>query len=234
MTDRVNYELKDNVATIAMDDGKVNALSLHMFADLNTAFDKAEAEGAIVIFTGNERLFSAGFDLAGLAAEPVKMLDAGFGLAIRILSFPKPVIVAATGHAIAMGAFLVLSGDYRIGTRGNFKIVANEVALGVQVPLCAIEVARQRLTPAHFHRAMNLSEIFTPDDAVTAGFFDEVLDAGDVAAAARVKAEEFSKLNMDAHKATKLAVRDSAIAAIRAGLEQDKKSFAGILTQAGS
>lgn len=234
MTDRVNYELNDNIATITMNDGKVNALSLDMFADLNAAFDRAEADDAAVIFTGKENIFSAGFDLGGLAAEPAKMLDAGFGLAIRLLSFPRPVIVAATGHAIAMGAFLVLSGDYRIGTRGDFKIVANEVALGVQVPLCAIEVARQRLAPAHFHRAMNLAEIFTPDDAVAAGFFDDVLDAGKVAATAGAKAEELSKLQKDAHRATKLAVREGAIAAIRAGLEQDKKNFAGITAPAGS
>jgi len=234
MSEMVTYKLDDGIATITIDDGKVNALSLERFGELNAAFDQAEADGAIVVLSGREGIFSAGFDLAGLAADPPRMLETGFGLAIRLLSFPRPIVVAATGHTIAMGVFLVLSGDYRIGTRGDYKVVANEVALGVQVPLCAIEVARQRLAPAHFHRAMNLAETYTPDDAIAAGFFDEVVGAGELVERARAKAAEFAKLNMDAHAATKLAVRAGAITAIRAGLEKDKKTFAGIGNVAGS
>ena len=90
------------------------------------------------------------------------MLRAGFELAERMLSFPMPVVIACTGHAVAMGVFLVLSGDYRIGVAGRYKITANEVAIGLTLPRAAIEICRQRLTPAHFSRATVLAEVFPP------------------------------------------------------------------------
>src|SRR5579875_2895763 len=123
----VTYRLHDAVATITLDDGKVNVLSLAMLTELGAALDRAEADRALVVLTGREGVFSAGFDLAVLRAggtEAADLLRAGFDLAARLLAFPAPVLVACTGHAVAMGVFLALSGDYRIGARGPYKITA--------------------------------------------------------------------------------------------------------------
>ena len=147
----VSYQLDDSVATITMDDGKVNVLSLSMLTELDVAFGRAAADRAVVVLTGREGVFSAGFDLPVLRAggtEAADLLRAGFDLAARLLAFPTPIVVACSGHAVAMGAFLVLSGDYRIGARGPFKITANEVAIGITMPRAAVEICRQRLTPA--------------------------------------------------------------------------------------
>src|SRR5690349_21542904 len=151
----VRYELDGGVATIAMDDGKVNALSPAMFGELNAAFDRAEADRAVVVLTGREGVFSAGFDLKvlrGGGPDAAGMVQAGFDLAMRVLAFPFPVVTASPGHAIAMGLFLLESGDYVIGAAGSFKFTANEVAIGLEVPPVGVAVLRQRVVPAVLNR----------------------------------------------------------------------------------
>src|SRR6201993_1812239 len=138
MSGPVHYNSKDSIAVIRMDDGKVNALGPTMQEALNEAIDQADRDnaGALVI-TGNERVFSGGFDLkvltSGEAQPAIDMLRGGFELAHRLLSYPKPVVMACTGHAIAMGAFLLTSGDHRVAAPA-YNIQANEVAIGMTIP----------------------------------------------------------------------------------------------------
>jgi enoyl-CoA hydratase len=224
METRVTYGLVDSVATITMDDGKVNALSLAMLGEVNAALDRAAADRAVVVLSGREGVFSAGFDLPVLRAggpEALDMLRAGFELSARVLSFPTPVLIACTGHAIAMGVFLVLSGDYRLGAAGPYKITANEVAIGLTMPRAAVEICRQRLTPSHFNRAVALAEVFSPDDAVAAGFLDRVAPQSEVHDVARDVATELSTLDLGAHARTKLRLREAALDSIRAAIEAD-------------
>jgi len=224
----VTYQLDDSMATITMDDGKVNVLSPPMLAELNAALDQAEADRAVVVLTGREGMFSAGFDLAVLRAggdDSAAMLRAGFELAARLLSFPTPVVIACTGHAIAMGVFLLLSGDYRVGADGPYKIIANEVAIGLTMPWAAIEICRQRLTPAHFHRTVVLAELFPPAAAVDAGLLDRAVPPTELRDVARETAETLAALDMHAHAATKLRTRDHALRALRAAIEVDDAAF---------
>jgi enoyl-CoA hydratase len=229
MSPLVTYSLDGPVATLVMDDGKVNALSVRMFAELEAAFDRATAEQAsVIVLAGREGVFSAGFDLRTLQGggpDAAKMLIAGFELAERMLAFPRPIVVACTGHAFAMAVFLVLSADYRIGADGPFKISANEVAIGLTLPRSAIEISRQRLTPAHFNRALNNAEVYTPADSVAAGFLDRVVPAGNVREAAREMALNLSKLSLPAHAATKERTRKAALQALRAAIAADAEDF---------
>jgi enoyl-CoA hydratase len=220
----VSYRLEDSVATITMDDGKVNVLSLPMLGEINAALDQAEAAGVVVVLTGRDGRFSGGFDLAVLRAggpDALTMLRGGFDLAVRLLTFPTPVVVACSGHAIAMAAFLLLSGDYRIGAAGSFKITANEVAIGLPMPMAAIEICRQRLTPVAFNRAVILAEVFSPKAAVEAGFLDRIVPAAELAEQAQQTALGLSALDMRAHAATKLSVRAQALDALRAAIVRD-------------
>lgn len=224
----VNYEKKDAIAAITMDDGKVNVMSVEMLSALNNALDRAAADGSVVLLTGRPGVFSAGFDLSILTAggpNAHKMVKMGFELAERILSFPTPVVVACTGHAIAMGVFLVLAADYRLGADGPYKIGANEVAIGITMPHFAIEICRQRLTPAHFNRAVTFSEMFNPTDAVSAGFLDRVVPPSDLQSEAQKVAAALTKLNMSIHAAAKLRAREQALRAIRAAIEADDAAF---------
>lgn len=224
MTSLVQYSLDSGIATLRLDDGKRNALSPEMLKAINAALDRAEADRAIVIFTGREEVFSAGFDLKVLKAggpNALRMLHAGYSLTARVLSYPYPVVAACNGHALAMGVFLMLSCDYVIGTRGDFKIAANEVALGLTMPRVAAAMLRHRLTPAAFQTAATLSRYFPVDAAREAGFFDELADAASLLERARACAAEFAKLDLRAHAASKRRVRRDLIRYIRRSIPLD-------------
>jgi enoyl-CoA hydratase len=228
MTALVSYQLKDSIATIAMDDGKANAFSSAMQGELKAALDQALADKAIVVLTGRPGMFCAGFDLPTLmggGTKAVDMLTGGFEIAEKLLTFPKPVIIACGGHALAMGVFLGMCGDYCIGADGAYKIGANEVAIGLTMPRAAIEICRARLAPAHFNRAMMTSEIYKPADAVAAGFLDRVVEPSEVLNEAQGTAARFAKLNMNAHQGTKMLVRGPMLKALRIAIEADNASF---------
>jgi enoyl-CoA hydratase len=229
MTDLVTYSLEGRIATIAMDDGKANALSIAMLGELHAALDQAERDEAVVVLTGREGRFSAGFDLKVFTEQPeriVEMLTLGATFSERILGFPTPVLVAAPGHAIAAGSFALLAADMRIGVDGPFKIGLNEVQIGLTVPLFVVELARQRLHPAHFDRAVVNATIYSPQDAIAAGFLDRVVAADELEAATAEAAEVLAGLNAEAHAATKLRARGGALAAVREAIETELESAA--------
>ncbi len=225
MTELVTYELNDRIATIAMDDGKVNAFSIPMLKAVHAALDLAERDGAIVILTGREGYFSAGFDLkvfaGGDVEQVIEMLMLGATLAERILGFERPVITACPGHTVAAGAFMALAADMRIGTDGPYRIGLNEVKIGLTVPWFVIELARQRLNPAHFNRAVVSATMYGPAEAVTAGFLDEVVSAGELRSASLAAAAALAELNPQAHAATKLRARGDSLKAIRRAIETE-------------
>lgn len=228
MTAPVSYDLADGIATIRLDDGRVNALSLSTLGALGDALAQAEADNAVVLLTGREGILSAGFDLktlTGGSPDAAEMLRAGFEVAERLLSFPSPVVIACTGHAIAMGSFLLLSGDYRVGAAGAFRVVANEVAIGMTVPHAAIEICRYRLATTHLQRAVTLAEDFGPDDAVAAGFLDLTVPAAEVPGTAQVAAARAVTLDRAAHGATKRRLRAGLLDALRQAIERDHQSF---------
>lgn len=231
----VEYRREDRLVTITMDDGKKNALSPDMFVQLGAAFDRAQADGGVVVLSGREDVFSGGFDLrvlGGGGRGAFDMVRSGFELAERLLAFPAPIVGACTGHAIAMGAFLLLSVDYRIGADGPYRIGANEVAIGLTMPFFGIEISRQRLAPAHFHRAVINAEIYTPDGAVAAGFLDRIVPAADLRDAARQVAADLARLDPNVHTATKLRARAGTLAAVRAAIAADAETFGAMFASA--
>jgi len=221
---QIHYTLDNGIATLRMDDGKSNALSPLAFRELNAALDRAERDRAIVILTGREQVFSAGFDLKVLRAggpNALRMLGAGYSITARVLSHPYPVIAACNGHVLAMGVFLMLSCDYAIGTRGDFKVSANEVAIGLTMPRVAAAMLRHRLRPADFQTAVTLSRYFPVEAARDAGFFDELADAATLMERARACAADFARLDMRAHAASKRRIRGALIRYIRRSVPLD-------------
>ena len=224
MADLVHYSLAGGVATITLDDGKRNALSPEMLRQIYAAFDRAEAARAIIILTGREQVFSAGFDLKVMKGAPLGalgMLRAGYSLTARVLAYPYPVIAACNGHALAMGVFLMLSADYVIGTRGEFRISANEVAIGMTMPRVAAAMLRHRLTPADFQTAVALAKFFPAEEALKAGFFNELAEAASLMPRAHELAVEFAKLDVPAHTASKRRIRRPLIRYIRRSVPLD-------------
>ena len=225
MSELVSFKSDNGISTITMDDGKANAMSVQMLQGLNDALDQAEQAGGVVILAGREGILSGGFDLSvfksGDNEKILKMLTLGAELSHRMLSFPLPIIAACTGHAVAMGTFILLCCDYRIGAKGSSKFAANEVAIGLTVPYFAIEVIKQRVINKHRSKAVGLAHFFEIDEALEAGFLDQVAEPGQVLAESVLKAEEFLKLDLNAHTGSKLRLREPMLSALRVAIDKD-------------
>jgi len=226
VTELVRYELNDGVATVTINNGKANALSHEVFRGLNGALDRAEQDKAVVVLTGQPGIFSGGYDLKEMQKGPQEaaaLVHTGSCFARRLSAFPLPVIAACSGHAIAKGAFILLSVDYRIGVDGDFRLGLNEVAIGMTMHHAGIEIARHRLTPAHFQRAVINAEIYNPQGAVAAGFLDETVVADELMSRALAVAGQLRKLNMRAHRETKLKARAGYLELLDRAIEQDDR-----------
>ncbi|MNB56956.1 putative enoyl-CoA hydratase [compost metagenome] len=226
MSELISYHLEDGIATLTLSNGKVNAISPDVIAAFNAALDQAVTDRAIVIITGQPGILSGGYDLKVMTAGPkeaVSLVTAGSTLARRLLSHPFPVIVACPGHAVAKGAFILLSADYRIGVDGPFSIGLNEVQIGMTMHNAGIELARDRLRRSAFHRSVINGEMFDPKSAVDAGFLDKVVAAEELQGAALAAARQLKKINMLAHKNTKLKVRKALLEALDNAIIQDQE-----------
>ena len=215
MSELISYHLEDGIATLTLSNGKVNAISPDVIAAFNAALDQAVTDRAVVIITGQPGILSGGYDL--------KVMTSGSTLARRLLSHPFPVIVACPGHAVAKGAFLLLSADYRIGVDGPFSIGLNEVQIGMTMHHAGIEIARDRLNKVALQRSVVNGEMFNPQSALTAGFLDVVVAAEELQGAALAAARQLKKINMTAHKNTKLKVRKALLDALDNAIIQDQE-----------
>ncbi|EKN47498.1 MULTISPECIES: crotonase/enoyl-CoA hydratase family protein [Pseudomonas syringae group] len=228
MSDLVSYQLDDGIATLTLNNGKVNAISPDVIAAFNAALDQSEKDRAVVIVTGQPGILSGGYDLKVMTSSPEaasSLVTEGSTLARRMLSHPFPIIVACPGHAIAKGAFLLLSADYRIGVEGPFNIGLNEVQIGMTMHHAGIELARDRLRKSAFNRSVINAEIFNPEGAMQAGFLDQVVSVEALSETARTVATQLKKINMNAHGKTKLKSRKAFLDTLDAAIELDKKSF---------
>lgn len=215
-------EIANDIAFIRMDDGKANAINFEMIAALNAALDKAEADAKAIVLAGREGRFSGGFDLnafATLGADGVyKLLDAGAELLLRLYGGPLPLVAACTGHAIAMGTFILHACDTRVGASGAFKIGANEAVTGMQLPIFAMELARDRLSPIHMTRAMIQGFIYDPAGAVEAGYLDMLTDLDKVEATAMAVAGQLIQLPSPSYAWNKKAIRKTTLDKIKASI----------------
>jgi enoyl-CoA hydratase len=222
--DTMNYALTNNIASINIDDGKANVVGHDFLDSLNAALDRTEAEKAgAVILRGREGIFSGGFDLAEFKKGPeegMAMVGRGFELLIRLYGFPLPLVAACTGHGIAMGAFIIMTCDSRIGTRGDYKLSLPETSIGMELPPILVELTASRISRRHMTRVALLSEVYNPDQAVDAGFIDEVVNADDLDARAQAVAEQLAQLPQAQFAANKLSVRAGTLRAMKESLEQ--------------
>jgi len=231
MADPVTYELVDKVARITLDDGKANGLSHATIGTLHEMLDRAERDARAVLIAGRPGRFCGGFDLAVMRGSDVEavrgLVTAGAELFLRLFEYPLPVVVACTGHAVAAGAICLIVADARIGVKGDFKIGLSEVAIGMALPLFAFELARQRLSKRHFMRATTQAELYTPDDAVDAGFLDRAAPADELMEQALAEAKRLAELPQPAFRVTKASVQSRAVAYLRETLEDDMARLAG-------
>ena len=227
MNQFVNYTAENIYAVVTINNGKVNAISHDVIDQLNDALDQAEAADKVVILTGKEGVFSAGYDLKTMTESPESakaLVTKGSKLVYRMLSFKLPIIAACSGHAVAKGAFLLLACDYRVGVEGDFKIGLNEVMIGMTMHNAGIVMAKSRLAPVFLERSVINAEMYKPKEAITAGFLDGVVPQEFLMSTTAKIAEMFSKLNLRAHAQTKLKVRKHYLTELKSAIESDSKA----------
>jgi enoyl-CoA hydratase/carnithine racemase len=212
----VELDIHGDVAVIRLDDGKANALGFDAVEGLDAAIDRAGDARAVCIL-GRPGRFSAGFDLDEMrSSRAVELMTRGAELALRIVEHPAPVVLGVTGHALAMGAVLMLTADWRVGAAGDFKLGLNEVRIGLFVPAFAADLARDRLSPRHLTEAALLAEVYDPDGALAAGFLDEVVPEDEVVDRAVERATTWAAdLDQQAFARTREIVRGDLVARLR-------------------
>jgi len=215
----VEQERIGDVAVIRLDDGKANALGFEVLDGLLGALDDA-ADAKAVCILGRPGRFSAGFDLNVMrSGQAVELMTRGSDLALRLVEHPAPVVLGVTGHALAMGAVLLMTADWRVGAEGDFKIGLNEVRIGLFVPGFAVDLADYRLSRRHLTEAVQLAEVYDPAGAQAAGFLDEVVAPVAVEERAVERATAWAAdLAPDAFARTREITRGPLLAKLQASL----------------
>jgi enoyl-CoA hydratase len=224
----VTTTIEDGVAVLRWDDGKANVLSYAAIDALDTALDRAEAEAEAVCIVGREGKLSAGFDLSVMTAGPDAARDLvahGGRLLMRLYLHPQPVTVAVTGHALAAGALLVLTGDVRIGADVPAKIGLNETSIGMPLPLFAVALAEDRLDRTALVAATVGAQVYDPRGAAEVGYLDRVVPVDAVEAEAIAEARRLGAYNRTAYAQTKEVLRRATVARVRDGGTADLARF---------
>lgn len=223
MADKIAFALEGSVAILTLDDGKANAFSFDFIERFNRALDRAVDEARAVAIIGRPGLLSGGFDLgvikSGDEAEITRLVTAGARLMMRVYGHPQPVVIGATGHAVALGAFLLLSGDYRVGIRGDFRIGLNETAIGLTLPAFGIALAEERLSKRKLTQATIGAVLYAPEDAVDTGFLDEATDVDSLRETVVARASAMAELDGPAFATSKRMLRGATIDRIIADLD---------------
>lgn len=225
----VTVEVANDTAWITIDDGKVNVMSASTLASIEDALAQVRGRARVSVLRGRPGVFSAGFDLKTFAAGDPEasrtMVGAGVSLIAAMLEHPHPIVAVCTGHAYPMGAFLLLSADYRIGVQGDFRMGLNEVAIALTVPEFAVTLARHRLSPPGFAR-LTTGALMGPEQALAYGYLDEVVDAAQLDAAARSAAVSFLALDPKSYVGTKARVFGPVRQAVLEAAERDLGAMA--------
>jgi len=218
----VTTDIQDGIAHIKMNDGKANAFSHDHINALNDALDKAEADAKAFIVSGRPGRFSGGFDLKVMQGatpdEVTELVRQGGILNLRVFENKLPSVMAVTGHAMAQGAFFVMSGDTRIGIHGDFKMGLPETAIGMTMPRFGIELPKARLNPQFHTQAVVQAKNFSPEEAREAGFLDMVVEPDKLIDTAFEVAGMLGALPQQPYAANKRLIRKPYIDAIRASV----------------
>ncbi len=219
----MEYTLQDTIATLRFDDGKANVVGHTFIDDLNGALDRAQSEAQAVIIRGRDGMFSAGFDLAEFKKGPeagMKLAGRGFELLLRLYGYPLPLVAACSGHAVAMGAFITMACDSRVGVDGDFRFSLPETAIGMSLPPLLVALAASRISRRHMTRVALQSEAYGPREAIDAGFIDEVVQADELDQRVQEIAERLAALPGKFYAENKLSIRAHTLQVMRDNLKQ--------------
>ena len=213
----LHTDVTDRVATVRLDHGKAHALDLKLvgaFRDTLAGLARNEAAHAVVL-TGTGRIFSAGVDLYRLVREGAGYIDRFVPVMIdafrELFTFPRPVVAAVNGHAIAGGCVLACACDYRVMARTDATIGVPELKVGVPFPVMAIEILRFATSTAHLQELVYRGKTYGVDEAYERGLVDEVVDADQLLARAGQIARQLASEPAARFRITKRQLRRPAL-----------------------
>jgi enoyl-CoA hydratase len=212
----IEHDSDDGIATLRMAHGKANALDAELLRSLKESLDEVERGPArAVVLTGTGSIFSAGVDLFRLIDGGPSYVFEFFPLLAaairRLFLFPKPLVAATNGHAIAGGCILTAACDYRIMAAGKGRIGVPELLVGVPFPAVALEVLRFATPPQHLQNIIYSGRTFLPEEAVERGLVDEVAEPEELSCRASDVARQFAGIPAEAFRMTKMQLRQSSI-----------------------
>jgi enoyl-CoA hydratase len=218
----LTMERKEEVVVVRMEHGKVNALDLEMCRGLTAQFRELEqrAERAVVL-TGRKSVFSAGVDLLqvldGGSSYVRPFLAAFHEFCATLFGFPKPLVTAINGHAIAGGCVLACTADRRIMARGSGRVGIPELRVGVPFPTAPLEIMRFATPARHFPHLLYGGATVETDAAVDRGLVDEVVDPEILLGRAVGTAQEMAAMGAENFRLTKSQIRSPILEAIEHG-----------------
>jgi enoyl-CoA hydratase len=220
----IDTDVTDGIATLTLDDGKANAMDLGFFAALDEALDGCAGAQAVVV-RGREGMFSAGLNtkmLAGLDTDGLTELLVVFGRTmLRVWEEPRPVVAAATGHAIAGGTVLAMVCDHAVAAGGDFRWGLTETTIGFPMPKWVVAIARGNVRRDRLDDLVLPGRLLDAAEAVEVGFADEIVPPMQVVDRAMHRAGELARLPRNVYAYTKTVLRGPAISAARHDLESD-------------
>jgi enoyl-CoA hydratase len=215
----LQIEERGELAVVRIDRPPANALDPELLDEGHRAVQElAEAAPGAVVLTGRDGFFSAGVDLKlvpTLDEEGQRTMVSGINRLFEAwYGFPRPVVCAVNGHAIAGGLILALCGDYRVGAPEG-KLGLTEIRAGVGFPVAAMAVVKAELSRPVARRLVLLAELVDPLEALELGALDEVVAAGEVLPRALEVAGELRALPAQAYERVKGQLRGPTLEAIR-------------------
>ena len=215
--------MHEDIAVIAIDDGRKNAINLDILEKLEEAFNETEINGAnAIVLKGREGSFCAGYDISvrlGDDPEAAAVLGKhGIRFARQIYQCPLPVVALSEGHALTIGGVWLACCDFCVGEMGSYKYAMKEVALNVPLSECVIGPLRAKLNSRHEVSALLHATVYSPEGALEAGFIDQLVPAGEGLDAALAKAATLAQLPREAYHQTKLRMRKANLEAMNAFL----------------
>jgi enoyl-CoA hydratase/carnithine racemase len=211
----IHRDRQGPVTVLRIEHGKVNALDVELAEAITGELaTEARSDSRAVVLTGTGGTFSAGVDL-------FRVLDGGVEYASRFLPaldrlfrdlflFPRPVVAAVNGHAIAGGCILACACDRRIMAAGRGRVGVPELLVGVPFPVTAREVMRFALGDAKLQEIVYSGETFPPEAARSHGLVDEIVPEPDLLPRAVQVASDLASIPEMAFQLTKRGIRQAA------------------------
>ena len=208
----IDITQQNGIAVVTMRHGKANALDIEFCEALAAGFEAMRnSDTRAVVLTGQGRIFSAGVDLVRLTQNGAdyvrKFLPALHKLYDTVFFFPKPVVAAVNGHAIAGGCVLAACADRRIMTPEAGRLGVTELLVGVPFPSLAFEIMRYVVPNRFFPDTVLSGATFPPEAALERGLIDEIAASDDVMSRALAAAQTFAALSPEAFGLTKRQLR---------------------------